>query len=144
MITNIVEKLQDEKRIKVNKWTYNCNKTMFLHVFSRDTDALNSIKHEEYESQTTFAGVAGFEVLYTHKDITPADYVFATVDHMHANNSIKHKGCIEIMSKMTHIESEMVKIKEHFPYASIIDVEQGTGCWKNHYYFTIKLGYLNI
>jgi len=147
MMTKTVNKLYDESKIEILKWTYHCKKTMVLHVLSRDEKAseiFKQIDHEEYDSQGTMFGPAGFCVLYTHKDITPSDYFYAFIDGIHSNNSVKYEGCVEIMSKMSHIESAMDKIKHHFPYASIIDVENGTGCWKNHQYYTIKLGELKV
>lgn len=147
MMTETVNKLYDENKITILKWTYNCKKTMVLHVLSKDDKAseiFEQIDHEEYNSQGTIFGPAGFGVLYTHKDITPSDYFYAFVEHIHSNNSVKYKGCVEIMSKMTHIEDDMNKIKQHFPFASIIDVEQGTGCRRNYQYYTIKLGELRI
>lgn len=140
MNREMIDKMWEEGRIEVEEWTSRCNTTMFLHVFSRDPSALEEIEHEDYDSQMTFFGPAGFKVLYTHKDIKPSDYFFALIREMHADDSIKHKGCVEIMSKMTHIECDMAKIKEKFPYASIIDVEKAKGGWKNHEHYTIKLG----
>lgn len=146
-MTETVNQLYDEGKIKILKWTYNCNTTMVLHILSRDEKAseiFKQIDHKDYNSQGTMFGPAGFTVLYTHKDITPSDYFYAFVENIHGNNSAKYEGCVEIMSKMSHIESDMNKIRHHFPYASIIDVENGTGCWNNHQYYTIKLGDLRI
>lgn len=136
-----IDKLWDNKEVKIEKCTYNRKTVMFLHVFSRNGDIFEELEDENYDSRMTFFGPAGFKVLYTHKNITPEDYFYALVDHLHADNSVRYKECVEIMSKMTHIEAEMKEITKHFPEASIVAVEQVNNyCWKKYNYFVIKLG----
>lgn len=128
--------LWEAKKVEINNWTNHGDTPMFIDIIANQ----NIINHFFNINDYNITDMGNNRFIIQHKKITESHKVWTLVEHMHADDSVKYKGCVEIMSKMTAIEGDMKRIKEHFPLASIIDVEQAEGCWKNNEYYTIKLG----
>lgn len=134
-----LEKIWGQKRITVKKWT--CNYKTAQYIDLTIVDSQIDIYKLVDENQYTIKNMGNNRFIIIHKDISQLDLFYALgPERLHGEIDPNYPNAIWVSDTMLGMETHIKQIRKHFPSASIIDLELMPGGWKNHYYFTIRLG----